>query len=256
MRFQTGIDVFDTNTGGIYPGVILLVEESGAGGKEFALTSLMNLARREDRRLYYASMTADDEEIIREFRLTFPSASDDWISKIEVKSFSKEYFSKTILPISWITEERPSLSSLKTDSLIEKLIDFFEYIHEESVVVLDSLTALIRKTEVLGGDEIEWKDLIDMLIGVRKIIIRKNLLNYVLLTKGVAGKAREEEIFSNVDGIVVFEWIEEKETLKRTMYIKKLTGTLAILEKQRFSKFDVSLDPSVGFVISKLHRII
>jgi KaiC/GvpD/RAD55 family RecA-like ATPase len=256
MRFRTGIDVFDTNTGGIYPGVILLVEESGAGGKEFALTSLMNLARTEDRKFYYASMTADNREVIREFRLAFPSADDDWISRIEVKSFSREYFSKTILPISWITDEKPSLSSLKTDSLIEKLIDFFERIYEESVVVLDSLTALIRKTEVLGGDEIEWKDLIDMLIGIRKIVIRKNLLNYVLLTKGVAGKAREEEIFSNVDGIILFDWVEEKETLKRTMYIKKLIGALAILEKQRFAKFDLSLDPSAGVVISKLHRII
>ncbi len=257
MKFQTGIDVFDTNTGGVYPGFILLVEETGAGGREFALTSIMNLVKRGMQvNCFYVSMTSSSDEVRREFRLTFPDAGEDWVNKVEIISFSKEYFARTIIPVSWILEEKPTLASLKSESLLEKLIDLFESIPERSIVVLESLTSLVRKTDILGGDEIEWKDLMDLLIGLRKIIIKKNLLTYALLTKDVVGRAREEEIFSTADGIIVFEWVEEKEIMKRTMYIKRLVGTLAVLEKQRFAKFDISIDPSLGLTISRFHRII
>jgi KaiC/GvpD/RAD55 family RecA-like ATPase len=256
-RSQTGIDVFDTNTGGIYPGLVLLVEETGAGGREFALTSLMNLARSENPGTYfYVSMTAGSEEVKREFRLAFPDSGEDWVGRVEILSLSKEYFARTIIPVSWILEEKPTLASLKSESLLEKLIDLFENVPEGSVVVLDSLTSLVRKTEILGGDEIAWKDLMDLLMGLRKIIVKKNLLTYTLLTKGVLGRSREEEIFSTSDGIIIFEWVEERETMKRTMYIKRLVGTLAVLEKQRFAKFDISIDPATGLTISKLHRIV
>lgn len=252
-KFQTGIDVFDTNTGGVYPGLVLLVEETGAGGREFALTSLMNLSSR---KLFYVSMTASNEEVRREFILSFPQSEKDWVERVEIVSLSKEYFARTIIPVSWIFEEKPTLASLKSESLLERLIDLFERVPEGSLIVIDSLTSLARKTEVLGGDEIAWKDLMDFLMGIRKIVIKKKLLAYLLLTRGVVGKSREEEIFSTTDGIIMFEWIEERETMKRTMYIKKLVGTLAVLEKQRFTRFDISIDPVAGFTISKLHRII
>jgi|Deesub1362A_J573_1020465.scaffolds.fasta_scaffold20317_2 KaiC/GvpD/RAD55 family RecA-like ATPase len=256
-KFQTGIDVFDASTGGIYPGLIVLIEETGAGGREFALTSLMNLSKSGiEGELVYISMTANDEEVRREFRLSFPYAGEEWIGAVEVVSLSKEYFARSIIPISWISDEGPSLASLKSRSLLERLIEVFEHVPERSLIVMDSLTLLARKTDALGGEEIAWKDLIDLLIGIRKIVIKKRLLSYLLLTKGVVGRSREEEIFSTADGIIVFEWMEEKETMKRTMYVKRMVGTLAVLEKQRFGKFDVSIDPAVGFMISKLHRII
>ncbi|RLI82335.1 hypothetical protein DRP07_05460 [Archaeoglobales archaeon] len=257
MKFQTGIDAFDANTGGIYPGFILLVEETGAGGKEFALTSIMNLINTGgEGNCIYVSMTSSSDEVRREFKLTFPDSEEGWIDKVEVVSFSREYFARTIIPVSWILEEKPTLASLKTESLLEKLIDLFENVPERSIVVLDSLTSLVRKTDILGGDEIEWKDLMDLLLGVRKIVIKKDLLTYALLTKDVVGRSREEEIFSTADGIVIFEWMEEKESLKRTMYIKRLVGTLAMLEKQRLAKFDISIDPSIGLIISRFHRIV
>ena len=256
-RFQTGIDIFDTNTGGIYPGLVLLVEETGAGGKEFALTSLMNLSRKGiSGDLVYVSLTATSEEMRREFLLSFPHSGEDWVEKVKTVSLSKEYFARTIIPISWVLEGTPTLSSLKSESLLERLIDIFESFPPGSLIVIDSLTSLARKTDALGGDEIAWKDLIDLLIGIRKMIIKKELLTLVLLTKGVVGRSKEEEIFSTADGIIMFEWMEEKETMRRIMYVKRMIGTLSVLEKQRFTKFDVSIDPASGFTISKLHRII
>jgi archaellum biogenesis ATPase FlaH len=256
MKFHTGIDVFDTSTGGINPGLIILAEQVGAGGKEFALTSLMNLSKKGDKKFYIISMLSNEDELKRDLKRTFPEASEKWIESLNIFSLSKEYFARTIVPASWVSEERLSLTSLKPERILEKLVDYFDEIEEKSVVFLDSLTDLARKTEALGGDEIKWKDFIDFLLGIKKLILRKNLLVYALLSREVVEKSRAEEIFYTADGVILFEWIEERDSIKRSMHIKKLTGALSILERQKLVKYDITIDPANGFTISRIHRIL
>jgi hypothetical protein len=254
MKFLTGIDIFDTSTGGIYPGLIILAEEVGAGGREFALTSLMNLSAK-DVRLYIISVILNEEETRRELKLIFPDSNPSWIDRIKILSLSKEFFAKTIVPAEWVSE-KGVLASLKSEKILEKLVSYFDDVEDNSIVFVDSLTDLIRKTEVLGGDEVEWSDLIDLLIGLRKLVIRKNILLYILFSKEIVDKGRAEEIFYYADGVLMFEWDVGKDVIKRWMYIKKLFGILPQLEKQRLMRYEIGIDPANGFTISKLHRIL
>jgi|Deesub1362A_J573_1020465.scaffolds.fasta_scaffold00078_112 archaellum biogenesis ATPase FlaH len=258
MKFQTGIGVFDTYTGGIYPGLLLLVEEVGAGGREFAFTTIMNLIKSgKTSDIYYISMTLSDAEVKRELKLAFPDSEGDWIEKPRIISFAKEYFARTIVPLSWVTEEKVSLASLRPDEkLLEKLVNLFDRIPDRSILIIDSLTDLMRKTEIMGGDEIKWSDLVDFFTGIRKLIINKDMLVYVLLTKNVIEKSKEEEILNTANGVIFFEWNIEKDVIKRSMYIRKLTGSLPFLEKQKIMKYDVTIDPAEGFIISRLLRVI
>ncbi len=248
---KIGIPLLDTTTNGLYPGLIILAEDVGAGGKEFALTSLRNL----DTDTYYISVTQSVDEVVRDLRLIFPKSSKEWIERLKIFSLSKEYFAKTIIPFSWISEES-SLSMLKSEKILEKLVNIFDEVKSNSVIFIDSLTDLIRKTKVFGSDEIEWRDLIDFLIGLRKLALKNNLLIYILLTKGILDKSRAEEVFYTSDGVLIFEWVIDKDTLKRSMYILKLLGVLPILEKQKILRYDITIDPEQGFVISKLQRIV
>ncbi len=251
MMFKTGINILDTTTNGIHPGLIILAEDVGAGGKEFALTSLRNSSNEK----YYISITESVDEVIRDLKLYFPKSDNSWIDNLRVHSLSKEYFAKTIIPFSWIAEQS-SLSLLKSEKILEKLVNIFDDVEENSMIFIDSLTDLIRKTDIFGNNEIEWKDFIDFLIGLRKLALSNNLLIYALLTKGILEKSRAEEVYYTADGVLIFEWVIEKDNIKRSMFIKKLLGVLPILEKQKILRYDISIDPEQGFIISKLQRIV
>ncbi|AGK62113.1 hypothetical protein Asulf_02159 [Archaeoglobus sulfaticallidus PM70-1] len=254
-EFKTGIDVFDSQIGGLPSGLIFLLEEVGAGGREFALTTLMKLAKSGFENLYYFAISSTVDEIKRELTLTFPKSGNEWIDKIDIKSFSKDFFAKTVVPLSWLDVE-VGLSALKKGDLLRNLFDGFEKVGDNSVLLIDSFIDLVRKTDVLGGNELSWRDLVDFVTGLRKFIIKKNMLVYCLMTKDVVGKAKEEELISSSDGVIVFEFLHGKEMVKRSMFIRKLLGALPILERRGIMRFDISFDPSEGFIISRLQRIV
>ena len=254
MAFQTGIEVLDNTIGGLNPGVVLLAEEVGAGGREFALTTMMNITGMGDSEVHYVSILFDEDEIKRELHETFPEADPAWIQRVRMHSFVKEYFSRSIVPIHWITED-VSFDTLQSEKILEKLIDLFDGLGENAVVLLDSITDIIRKTRVFGKTELEWSDFIDFLAGVRKLVLKKNILLLCLLAKDVMEHSKLEELFNTVSGVFIFEWQEETGGMRRSMYVRKLPGAVSILEKERIERYDLYIHPMDGLMVSRVKRI-
>ncbi len=258
IRIPTGIEFFDKQIGeGLHPGLVLLVEEVGAGGKEFALTSVCKNANAVEypRDVLYISISSSPEEVRRDIELTFPHARlEGALDSIKIRSFVEFYFSRSIVPISWVAEKRPSLKSLGEGEkdLLPELVGAFDEVNEGSLIFLDSLSDLVRLTRT----RISWSDLVDLTKGLRKLSIKRNVLLLSLLTKDMLEKSHEEELLDQADGVLIFEWEAEKEAITRWMYIRKLLGILPLLEKDKIAKYSVRIDPAEGFTISRFVRVI
>ncbi len=255
-RFITGIESFDKQTGGFYPGLVILLEEVGAGGKEFVLSMIFRGAEKYFKATYLA-MSSSKEEVIRDSKLCFPQGAKERLKELEEKvniiSLAEYYFESSIIPYWWIGRDRPSLEDLKgkKHDILKELVDVCDTIPEGSLVFLDSMSDLVRLTRT----RISWNDLIDIIKGMRKMCIKRNILTLTTLTKGMLEKGREEELIDQADGTIVFEWEIHKEGISRWMYIRKLLGILSLLEKKKIAKYNIKIDPYEGFVISQLVRI-
>lgn len=256
MRFPTGIEFFDEQTGGFYPGVVILLEEVGAGGREFALSMMYRGAEKTFKATYIA-LSSSVEEVINDSKLSFPEASEDRLKELEEKvsivSLAEHYFENSIVPYWWISSKKPSLESFskKDSGILEDLVNVYDGLEEECLVYMDSMSDLVRLTR----EKISWNDLIDLVKGIRKLCIKRNILTLTTLTKDILEKGREEELIDQADGAIVFEWEVRKEGVTRWMYIRKLLGILPILEKKKISKYSIRIDPHEGFIISQLVRI-
>ncbi len=254
-RFPTGIEFFDKQTGGFYPGVVVLLEEVGAGGKEFALSMIFRGAEKHFKATYIA-MSSSREEVIRDSKLCFPEGAEERLKELEEKvkivSLEELYFESSIIPYWWVGG-KPSLKAFKKkeSDVLSELVKVCDDIPEGSLVFLDSMSDLVRLTR----NRISWNDLIDLIKGIRKVCVRRNVLVLTTLTKGMLDKGREEELVDQADGTIVFEWEVHKEGVTRWMYIRKLLGILPILEKKKIAKYSIRIDPYEGFVISQLVRI-
>ncbi|OYT26818.1 MAG: hypothetical protein B6U95_07025 [Thermofilum sp. ex4484_82] len=252
MKFPTGIEMLDQQVGGVYEGLIILLEEVGAGGKEFAVTSLMKNSDK-DLDLRYVSITQTREEVLRDLKIMFPEAEvSRLLEKLNVISLAEIYFRRSIVPIRWIAERRLSVKELKgEEDILTQLANVVEDC-SNGIIFLDSLTDLTRLTH----DRISWNDLIDLIKGFRKLCIKREILMMLLLTKDVLEKSREEEILDQADGVFVFEWQIEKDIITRWLYFKKFLGILPILEKEGIVKYSARIDPGAGYTITRLLRVI
>ncbi len=254
-RFPTGIEFFDKQTGGFYPGFVILLEEVGAGGKEFALSMIFRGKDHFDS--IYIAMSSTVEEVIRDSRLCFPEAPEEILRELEKKvriiSLAEHYFESSIVPHWWVSEEKPSLKAFKKkeSDILNELVKICDNMEEGHFVFIDSLSDLVRLTR----ERISWNDLIDLIKGIRKMCIKKSVLAMATLTKDMLEKGMEEELTDQADGVILFEWEVHKEGVTRWMYIKKLLGVLPLLEKKKISKYSIRIDPYEGFVISQLVRI-
>ncbi len=254
MKFTTGIEVLDNTIGGLNPGVVILAEEVGAGGREFAFTTLMNISADESADINYITVLFDEDEIRREMLETFPEADNSWVQRLNIHTLVREYFSRSIVPSHWIMEG-VSFEAFQSKKILEKLMDIFDTTRKKGVVVLDSITDIIRKTRVFGRTELEWADFIDFLAGVRKLVTKKDILLFCLLAKDVVEKSKLEEIFNTVNGVFIFDWQEETGGMRRSMYIRKLPGAVSLLEKERIERYDLYINPMSGLVVSRVKRI-
>ncbi len=248
--FKTGIEFLDTQIGSVYPAFIILQEMVGAGGREFAATSLLNNAAS-DYRLCYLAVTKTEDEVRRDLKLMFPQANFDRLfEKLEVHSLAKYYFKDSIVPLHWI-DEKAALDVLRGEvGVLEKLVELFEQI-DNCLVFLDSVTDLARAARRASRE-----NLIDLLKGLRSLCAKKNILLMGLLTSNVLDRSLEEEILDQVDGVIVFELVVEKDSITRWMYFRKFMGILPKLESDRVLKYNVKLDPAQGFTISRVMRIL
>ncbi|MEM4565915.1 MAG: hypothetical protein QXD49_04865 [Archaeoglobaceae archaeon] len=242
---STGIEFLDKQIQGFYEGLVILYEESGAGGKEFGLTVLFNNAGKLP--LNYISISKTTEEVQREIKLSFPEMKKQ--ADINILSLAEYYYRDSIVPIRWISE-KSSLKYLKEEkNIFSRLVEVFDRV--KGIVFLDSITDLARASRKLG-----WTALIDILKGFKAVCLKRGLLLLGLLTAKVLEKSLEEELFDVADGVIVFEWSFEKDAITRWMFFRKMLGILPILERERVMKYCVKIDPSQGFTISRLIRVL
>lgn len=241
----TGLEFLDKQIGGFHEGLVVLYENSGAGAKEFALTLLFNNAKKYE--LSYVAIAKTKEEVQREIRLSFPEMKRE--ADIKIISLAEYYFKDSIVPMKWISE-KSVLGVLKEEkNVLSKLVEIFDEI--TGIVVLDSITDLARVSKKLG-----WETLIDLLKGFKAICIKKNILLLALLTSNVLERGLEEELFETADGVIVFEWSIERDTITRWMFFRKMLGIMAILEKEKVLKYNTKIDPAQGFTISRIMRVL
>lgn len=248
-EFPTGIEFLDKQIGGFPPGFVIFYENAGAGGREFALTSIFNNYGKFS--ITYLSISKPVEVVKRELETTFPEMMS--IPDIEVVSLADFYFKDTLVPLRWVSDRKAGMELLKGEkNLFGKVVEFFDGIKQGSYVFLDSLTDLARAAQTRFG----WKNFIDLLKGLRVHCVKSGVLLTTLLTSGVFQRGEEEELLEQADGVVVFEWSIDKDSISRWMYFRKFIGLLPKLEKERIFKYSVRIDPAAGFTISRLMRVI
>ncbi|AIG97172.1 MULTISPECIES: hypothetical protein [Archaeoglobus] len=246
--FPTGLEFLDKQIGGFPPGLVILYENAGAGGREFAVTSMFNNADKF--KIRYLSISKPIDVVKKELESAIPERGS--VPDIEVVSLADFYFKDTLVPLKWVSERGVAIELLKGEkNLFTKLVEFFDGLESNSYVFLDSLTDLARA----AVNRLGWENFVDLLKGIRVYCIKNNILLTALLTSEVFEKGKEEEMLDQADGVVIFEWSVEKDTILRWMYFRKFLGLLPKIEKERIVKYSVKIDPVIGFTISRIMRV-
>ncbi|MHC1585298.1 MAG: RAD55 family ATPase [Candidatus Syntropharchaeia archaeon] len=265
-KIPTGIPSLDPILkGGIPAGsFVLLLGETGAGHIEFAYTSALILSRMRSfpppgvtipEKICYLTITKSGEDIINEMRLSFPDLFHDGIvGYIKFKDFSDIYFRNSPLPLCWICDAADVFSSFekKEEDLLKALISYLCENAENSLIIIDSLTTILR----YYAHSMNRNIVVASLRGIQRMAKRWNGMVYGLLTANIFRVSDQEEISDCVDGVFVFEWEEIGTTQRqRSMYVKKFTGLMPQLEQDNIAKFETRIVPS-GFEVSNIKQIL
>ncbi|MBI4363200.1 MAG: hypothetical protein HY558_08515 [Euryarchaeota archaeon] len=285
-RVPTGISSLDLAVRGGLPigSLAVLLGEAGAGHTEFAYTSAVRLARlRADpdalrsfrqqvetltpgeeiaspERVVYISLSRNRPDVVAEMSRLF---SPEEIGALQqgplfIKDLSELYYAGSAAPSSWVTAEPPrGFSSLKNEgraaALTEELIKFLNTTGPGSLIILDSLSDLVRYNE----GRMSWRDLIITLQGLQRAAKVWGGLVYVLLSKGILEPAREEEVAATADGVLVFQWEETPSRARqRTLHIRKFRGLLPLLTREGVAKFETSVTPRSGFEMNAVKMVV
>ncbi len=250
MGFLTGIEVIDRYSG-LRVGLVYLLEEPGAGGREFAFNVLIR-NRKNGKNI--VTFTKSEDEILTEIGNTFPKENPDTLrNEIQVASLEKFYFWDSIVPRRWIGEEDFTIFDLKREGeVVQEFMNTFDDIQENSIVVVDSITDLYRASQ----GEIERHEFVHLMIGIRKLSLKKNILVLGLLTKDVLPRNVENQILAESDGIILFEWENYKGWAGRWIHFIKLAGLMPFLEREKVSRLQIRVDPVAGFVVSQYERVV
>lgn len=284
-KIPSGISSLDTIIKGGFPSgsFVLLLSDVGAGGIEFAISSAVMLSRiKSEPELYravkeqveraldkeeffkipdsvcYVSFTHSKRDTIQEIARSFPdSFARVFRDNLIFKDFSSLYYRDSIAPSSWIAEkEELRLSTLKSgggrSGLLEELIIFLDANAPNNLVIIDSLTDLVRASY----ETIRWHDLISFLAALQRVSKRWDGLIYGLLTSNIFERSKEEEIADCADGVIIFEWSQEGVSQRQqTMYVKKFRGLMPHMEKENIIRFDTTVTSTDGFVVTTVRRI-
>lgn len=284
-KIPSGISSLDTIIRGGFPSgsFVLLLSDVGAGGIEFAISSAVMLSRvKSEPELYravkeqvgraldkdeyfkvpegvcYVSFTHSKRDIIQEISRSFPDSFAKVIrDNLIFKDFSSLYYRDSIAPSSWIAEkEELRLSTLKNGrggkGLLEELIFFLDANAPNNLVIIDSLTDMVRASY----DTIRWHDLISFLEALQRVSKRWDGLIYGLLTSNIFERSKEEEIADCADGVIIFEWSHEGVSQRQqTMYVKKFRGLMPHMEKENIIRFDTTVTSTEGFAVTTVRRI-
>jgi KaiC/GvpD/RAD55 family RecA-like ATPase len=275
-RLPLGVARLDDVLGGGAPAgsVLLLVEESGAGAREFLYTSAaMNALGRTDPELFdlhygdldpaaelppevhYLSFTTGPDYIEREMRYTM---TDEIVSSavenVAFRDLSPEYFQLSPVPRAWYMGETRTVrdlgSSERTDDVLEALGDYLTARAPDNLVLVDSITDLVAAV----SDDMPWSDLATVMKGLQKAAHRWGGLIVLLVNRETIEPRQLGSLMDAASGTLVFEWESGGSKRARTMVVKEFRGVLSRLEDENVVRFETEIHES-GFDISDVRKI-
>lgn len=270
----TGVPGFDLAVGGGVPSgsLVILLGQAGAGHQEFAYTGALGLYRRLNgsiepvpkelrllRDLCYFSIARSKEDILGEVARLFPDSPEASRLHREMafRDFSDVYFAGSNAPVSWVLRERPrTLASLKqagrSMGLLEELLPALNRHGPGSMVILDSLTSLVRYCAGEGG----WRDLLFFVEALQRAAKGWKGLVLALLDANTLGFQPQEELLAAADGVLRFEWEETPDRARqRTMHVQKFRGLLPRLARDHIPKFEVGVTPGTGLELTHVRLV-
>ncbi|HUL61829.1 MAG TPA: ATPase domain-containing protein, partial [Methanocella sp.] len=246
------------------------LNEVGAGGVEFTYTSMLMLAQKMKEhappgpsfwlpeKIVYISFTKVRENVLQSVSTLNVADLRDVEAALTFVDLSRDYFAKTKVPRHWTTTAEMTLDSYraahKIKPLFESLIETLEALAPGNLVIIDSLTDLMRGRE---AENLTWNDVVSLLKGVERMSKRWNTTIYALLTANIFPPSMEEEVADCADGVLVFGWGSTGNNQRqRTMYIKKFRGLMPYLEDDNVVRFETRVSATLGFEVSNVREII
>jgi len=158
----------------------------------------------------------------------------------------------------WLSssETSSSIESLKWNeekgNLMEALIGYLDKNAKDTLIIIDSLTALAQYCL----KKIDWSDMILFLRGLQRASKNWDGLIYAILNKGIFQNSEQEGIMECMDGVFVFDWEKLGHTQRnRIMYLKKFRGLLPGVEQENIVNFETQISPQKGFEVSNIKRV-
>jgi len=283
-KIPTGIKTFDVNINEGFPGgsVILILEDVGAGGREFIYTSIYNINQikadsinydpmnnkhnevRDDQivesimlpdKIYYVSISKSKEDILMEIAHAFHKGFYNSINNgLVFKELSETYFRHSIARNFWSDKKGiMGFDSSSDKNILEELSEIFNEYGGGNIVILDSLTDIM----VSEADYVNRNDIIMFLKGLVNISKKWNGLIYLILSANILEKQMQEIINDAMDGVLVFEWFDKGSVkMRRNLYISKFRGLIPQLEQNKIAKFETKITQDEGFEVSNVRKII
>jgi len=269
QRMPTGITSLDPILdGGVPPGTMtLLLGEIGAGHYEFVYSSTVNslscmvkpdeIGKVCPAGIVYVTFTRLEADIRHEIvQSFFGDGVTEGIPGIRFEDLSDQYFDHSIVPDTWYSKS-DTLARLQKRSehanIFLRLTQIFDAVEPGSLVILDSITELATQSTLPHF----WNDLAGFLRGVQRFAKTKNLLVYLLLSKGIIDPAREIELEDIADAVFLFRWEESSGSRRqRIMYFEKFRGVMPHLEEHDLVKFAVRISTTGGFEVSNIRMVI
>lgn len=283
-KIPTGIKTFDVNINGGFPAgsVILLLENVGAGAREFIYTSIFNISQMKSNndslikkknknssdndeiitttmlpdKISYLSLSKSREDILKENAYSFHMDFYNTMKEALIfKELSDIYFRHSIVQNLWIPDEKIIIDSDNGSdkNILEEISEFLSESAENNVVIIDSLTDLM----MYETDYLNKNDIIMFLKGMVRISKTWNGLIYIILTANILEKQMQEIINDVVDGVLVFEWFDKGSVkMQRNLYLSKFRGLIPQLEQNKIAKFETKVTTDGGFEVSNVRKII
>lgn len=283
-KIPTGIKTFDLNINEGFPAgsVILLLEDVGAGGREFLYTSIYNInqmkvsqndpdqMKRKPKnpvdneidtmiqlpdKICYVSISKSKENILTENAYAFHKGYYEAVKDgLVFKELSDIYFRQSISQNLWSEKKgMTGFDSSPDKNILEELSEFLNENAKGNIVIIDSLTDLL----VNQIDYLNRTDFIMFLKGMVNISKTWNGLVYLILSANIIEKQMQEIINDTVDGVLVFEWFDKGSVkMRRNLYISKFRGLIPQLEQNKIAKFETKITYDGGFEVSNVRKII
>ena len=273
-RIPTGIYTFDSIIRGGFPSgsLVLLSGDVGAGNREFAYSSaaMLSLLKSDvikhstviaqlegvlmkdeslkiPSSICYISFSQSKEGLLRELKLSFPPDFAGSLNNMVFKDFSNKCSSNLKIEVenTWlIVKEGEGILYL-----LKELISTLEFRAPESLVIIDSLTSLMRTCCF------DWSNFIRFLEYIQKRSKKWDGLVYLLLGKGILEKTKEEEIMDLADGVLIFDWVQDGFSRQQAIHMKKFIGLMPNLAKDNIVRFDTMVTNTDGFMVINVKHI-